>query len=112
MKIWVDLMARHGGVPIIKYDRDFFQWLRDQLIMVEDYAYAGTDFCGDPDLALPEVSQWGEIGKKIFSLYVVLGILIIKCFCHLSKTNQVLSTMKMWHLIVLQDHLLFRYKER
>jgi len=40
MKIWVDLMARHGGVPIIKYDKDFFQWLRDQIIMVEDYTYA------------------------------------------------------------------------
>jgi hypothetical protein len=66
MKIWVDLMARHGGVPIVKYDQAFFQWLRDQLIMVEDYAYVGTDFRGDPDLALPEGSQWGEIGKKNF----------------------------------------------
>jgi hypothetical protein len=24
MKIWVDLMAHHSGVPIIKYDQDFF----------------------------------------------------------------------------------------
>jgi hypothetical protein len=64
MKIWVDLMARHGGVPIVKYDEVFFQWLRNQLIMVEDYAYAGMDFRGDPDLALPEGSQWGDIGKK------------------------------------------------
>jgi hypothetical protein len=32
--------------------------------MVEDYAYAGLDFCGDPELALPEDAQWGDIGKK------------------------------------------------
>jgi hypothetical protein len=64
MKRWVDLMALQGGVPIVKYDKVFFQWLRNQLIMVEDYAYVGMDFRGDPDLALPEVSQWGDIGKK------------------------------------------------
>jgi hypothetical protein len=81
MKRWVDLMARHGGMPIIKYDQDFFQWLRDHLIMVEEYAYAGTNFREDPDLALPEGSQWGEMGKNdIFLIYVVFGISIIKCF--------------------------------
>jgi hypothetical protein len=64
MKIWVDLMVHHNGVPIVKYDDVFFQWLRNQPIMVEDYVYAGMDFCGDPDLALPEEYQWGDIGKK------------------------------------------------
>ena len=39
--------------------------LRNQVVMVEDYAYAGLDFRGDPDLALPEGSQWGNIGKKV-----------------------------------------------
>ena len=57
-------MARHGGVSIVKYDKAFFQWLRDQLIMVEDYAYTKTNFHRDPDLALLEGSQWGDIGKK------------------------------------------------
>ena len=32
--------------------------------MVEDYAYAGTYFTGDPDLPLPLGGQWGDIGKK------------------------------------------------
>ena len=32
--------------------------------MVEDYAYTGTDFRGDPDLLLPPGAQWGDIGKK------------------------------------------------
>jgi len=67
MKSWVDLMACHSGVPIVKYEKPFFQWLRDQLIMVEDYVYAKIEFRGDPDLALPEGYQWGDIGKrKIF----------------------------------------------
>ena len=37
---------------------------KDQLLMVEDYAYVGTDFSGDPDLLLPLGGQWGDIGKK------------------------------------------------
>ena len=32
--------------------------------MVKDYAYAGTDFRGDPDLPLPPGRQWGDMGKK------------------------------------------------
>ena len=32
--------------------------------MVEDYAYAGTDFTEDPNLPLPPGEQWGYIGKK------------------------------------------------
>ena len=42
----------------------FFYWLQGQVVMVEDYAYAGLDFRGDPDLVLPEDAQWGNIGKK------------------------------------------------
>jgi hypothetical protein len=64
MKIWVDLMAHHSGMTIIKYDDVFFQWLRNYLIMVEDYGYTRTDFCGDPNLSLPKGSQWGDIDKK------------------------------------------------
>ena len=32
--------------------------------MVEDYAYAGIDFRGDPDIPLPPGEKWGDIGKK------------------------------------------------
>jgi hypothetical protein len=78
MKRWVDLMARHGGMPIISYDPSFFQWLRDQFFMVENYAYVRNEFHRDIDLSLPERSQWGEIGKKsIFLLIVVFGIMNI-----------------------------------
>jgi hypothetical protein len=34
------------------------------MLVVNDYAYAGLDFRGDPDLVLPEDAQWEELGKK------------------------------------------------
>jgi len=37
-----------------QYDDVLFQWLRNQLLMVEDYAYAEVYFHGELDLALPE----------------------------------------------------------
>jgi hypothetical protein len=47
-------MARHVAGPIVKYDNIFFDWLQNQMLMVDDYAYAGLDFLGDLDLALPK----------------------------------------------------------
>jgi hypothetical protein len=44
MKRWVDLMARHAADPIVRYNDVFFDWLRDQMLMVDDYAYVGLDF--------------------------------------------------------------------
>jgi hypothetical protein len=34
------------------------------MLMVDDYAYAGLDFRGDLNLALPKGAQWGYLGKK------------------------------------------------
>ena len=59
--------------------------------MVEDYAYASTDFRGDPDLPLPLGAQWGDIGKKqnpkmeiVFLcfnvLYFLCVVMRLKCF--------------------------------
>jgi hypothetical protein len=31
-----------------------FDWLKPQILMVDDYAYVGLDFRGDPNLVLPE----------------------------------------------------------
>jgi hypothetical protein len=41
---WCRLMARHVAGPIVKYDDIFFDWLQNQMLMVDDYAYAGLDF--------------------------------------------------------------------
>jgi hypothetical protein len=67
-------MARHVTGPIVRYNDIFFDWLRPQMLMVDDYAYASLEFRGDLDLVLPEGSQWGYLGKKY--------ILSLQCFCY------------------------------
>ena len=58
-------MARIGASRgKVKFGDLLFRWLRDQLLMVEEYAYAGTDFSGDLDIPLPPSGQWGDICKK------------------------------------------------
>ena len=62
---WVDIMARIGGGRAkVKFEAPFFCWVCDQILMIEDYAYAGSDFRGDIDLPLPPGAQWRDIGKK------------------------------------------------
>ena len=41
-----------AGRGKVKFGDPFFRWLRDQLLMVEDYAYVGTNFSDDLDLPL------------------------------------------------------------
>jgi hypothetical protein len=57
-------MARHVTNPIVKYNDIFFDSPRPQLLMVDDYAYVGLDFRGDPKLVLPKGFKWGKLGKK------------------------------------------------
>jgi hypothetical protein len=57
-------MARYVVGSIIKYNDSFFDCLWPQMLMIDDYACAGFDFRGDPDLALPKDAQWGDLGKK------------------------------------------------
>ena len=53
-----------GGGAKVKFEATFFRWLSDQILVIEDYTYEGTEFTGDPDLPLPPGTQWGYIGKK------------------------------------------------
>ena len=46
-----------GGGITMTYAAIFFHCLRGQLLMVNDYAYAGVEFRGDPNLSLPEGEQ-------------------------------------------------------
>ena len=51
---WAALLLQTGEGPIRHYfDDGFFDWLNSQIIMIEDYPYAGMNFTGDPELALP-----------------------------------------------------------
>jgi hypothetical protein len=70
---WCQLMARHVAGPFVKYDDIFFVWLQNQMLMVDDYAYAQLDFRGDPNLALPEDAQWGDLGKK-YTIFLFLNV--------------------------------------
>ena len=40
-----------------------------QIVSIDEYAYAGVDFRGDPDLALLEGTQWGAIGKNVLTMF-------------------------------------------
>jgi hypothetical protein len=93
MLILCRLMAWHVAGPIIKYDDTFFDWLQPQMLMVDDHAYAGLDFRGDPDLVLPEDAQWGDLGKKYthFSLF--------KCFVNFYHIQMFLFYMFVQRLI-------------
>ena len=65
MLMWVRIMACTGaGRGKVKFGSPFFRWLSDQILIVEDYSYASTDFRGDPDLLLLPSRQWGDMGKK------------------------------------------------
>lgn len=68
-------MKRLGGteVPRSTWDDKFFQWWEEKVIAVEDYPYAGMDFCGDPDLVLPPGAAWGEIGENAIFDYMIFG---------------------------------------
>ena len=38
---WVEIMAHTGGGRAkVKFKASFFRWLSDQILMIEDYAYA------------------------------------------------------------------------
>lgn len=59
-------MPRGGTGQHMHYPPQFFAWLEHQLLMVDDYAYAGMDFRGVPDLPLPPGEQWTDVGKNLF----------------------------------------------
>ena len=64
MLIWVEIIVYHGGGRYrVKYETNFFRWLHDHLLMIEDYIYVGTNFQGDPYLASSVDEQWGDLGE-------------------------------------------------
>ena len=68
----------------MEFEVAFFLWLRDQILMIKDFSYAGTDFRGDLDLPLPPGAQWGDIGKKKIPKMVIMFL----CFlCVVTRPN-------------------------
>jgi len=64
MRWWVDIMACHGRGQVYTFPPAFFHWIESQVVMIDDYTYAGTNFRGDPDLVLPCGGWWDiDLGK-------------------------------------------------
>jgi hypothetical protein len=55
---WSGLLIRLGGGRQPHFLEDFFSHLSQDILVVDDYGYAGIDFCNDPDLVLPEGYDW------------------------------------------------------
>lgn len=68
---WADLMKCLGGGDVLRtaFDDEFFSWWEQQIIVVDNYPYAGMDFRGDSDLVLPPNAAWGKIGNHFLSFY-------------------------------------------
>jgi hypothetical protein len=64
MERWTSLSPRLGTDSEFKFTTDFFAWLRRQLIVIEDFPYAGVDFWGSLDLVLPDGIDWDASGMK------------------------------------------------
>ena len=65
MIAWVIAMPHlGGGGPKVSYGIGFFHWLRNRLLMVENYSYEGAYFRDDSELVLPEGEVWDERGKE------------------------------------------------
>lgn len=79
MTRWAALMPRGGGGQQMSWRPEFFGWLHHQLIVVEDWPYAGTDFTGDPDLPLPEGEEWDEELGVISSDFMFYDFFVNTC---------------------------------
>ena len=68
---WVAVMARHPeeGSNIVRFPHEYFHWLENQAFAIQDFPYAGMDYRGDQDMALPPGEQWDDLGKIIFNIF-------------------------------------------
>ena len=84
---WLGLLVRLGGGRKPHFSKDFFSCLDQDVLVVDDYGYAGIDFRNDPDLVFPEGEDWDSaLGKKhaissfysdvfvFFIIYNVFGV--------------------------------------
>ena len=75
------------------------------MLMVEDYAYAGIDFTGDPDLPLPPGGKWGDIGKKKETLIMENVFMFFMFYIFYDKWRDLFVFMQMLEQWGLEEHL-------
>ena len=62
---WSSLLMRLGGGHQPHFSEEFLSRLDQEILVVDDYGYAGIDFRNDLDLVLPEGDEWdAALGKK------------------------------------------------
>jgi len=68
---WVVVMAHHPkeGAEVVRFTLEYFHWLKNQVFTIQDFPYAGVDFRGDPDMALPPGEQWDDSSNVIFNIF-------------------------------------------
>jgi hypothetical protein len=66
MERCTSLSSRLGNEPsTFRFTTDFFTWWRRQLVVIEDFPYAGVYFRGSANLVLPEGIEWDVLGTKL-----------------------------------------------
>ena len=81
---WSGLLSRLGGGRQPHFTEDFFIQLDQDILVVDDYGYAGIEFRQDADLALPDDEDWdASLGKKHVISFPVIFVCFLFCdvFC-------------------------------
>ena len=88
-RCWENVMRRLGGGRVANpYPADFFSWWRRQIVTIDDYPYAGVEFCGDPDMPLPLGAAYADIGKESQTHFLsFLSYLIFLVFFYIWNKN-------------------------
>jgi hypothetical protein len=81
------------------YDK-FFDWWSHQILVIEDYPYAGIDFSRDPDMVVPPGAVQGELGKFLifidFNFYFLLYISFLFFLCTRVFGNDLFVMHRTW----------------
>ena len=80
---WSGLLVRLGGGRQPHFSEDFFSHLDHDILVIDDYGYAGIDFRHKPDLGLLEGEDWdASLGmlRSLFCLCFLMYFLIFCCF--------------------------------
>ena len=79
---WANLAERLRGVQTLRFDAQFLAWLDRRRLFVEDFPYAGTDFTGDVELALPPGMNWDETGM-CFLVFVIYNFFVVFIYIYI-----------------------------
>ena len=83
---WSGLLTWLGDGRQPHFSEDLFSRLDQDMLMMDDYGYAGIDIRNDPDLVLPEGEDWdATLGKKYvisfsYSDYFLMYYVILSFF--------------------------------